>query len=53
MKGKYNGCHMTVYGTLPKASALAQGAYVAERLTQRAKHKLKIIDWHREKIRNS
>ncbi len=40
---------MTVYGTtLPKASVLARGAYVAENLTQRAKYKLKVIDWHKE-----
>jgi transposase InsO family protein len=49
MKGKYNGCHMTVYGTvLPKASALARGAYVADNLSDRAKQKLKIIDWHKK-----
>jgi transposase InsO family protein len=48
MKGKYNGCHMTVYGTvLPKASVLARGAYVADNLSNRAKEKLKIIDWHK------
>jgi len=45
---------MNVYGTiLPKTSALARGAYVADNLTQRAKHKLKIIDWHREHGSNS
>ena len=45
---------MNVYGTiLPKASALARGAYVADNLTQRAKYKMKIIDWHREHGSNS
>ncbi len=40
---------MTIYGTaLPKASVLAQGAYVADNLSDRAKQKLKIIDWHKE-----
>lgn len=54
MKGKYNGCHMNVYGTiLPKTSVLARGAYVADNLTKRAKYKIKIIDWHREHGSNS
>jgi len=45
---------MTVYGTiLPKTSSLARGAYVADNLTERAKHKLKIIDWHKKHGNNS
>jgi len=39
---------MTVYGTiLPRSSSLARGAYVADNLTKEAKHKLKVIDWHK------
>lgn len=48
MKGRYNGCRMTIYGTiLPGAAALARSANLAGKLTERAKYKLKILDWHR------
>ena len=48
MKGKYNGCHMTVYGTiLPGALAIARSATLVNSLTERAKYKLKILDWHK------
>ena len=48
MKGKYNGCRMTIYGTiLPGAIAIARSAFLTDKLTERAKYKLKILDWHR------
>lgn len=48
MKGKYSGTHMTIYTTtLPGAASIASWAYKVEQLTPKAKHKLKIIDWHR------
>lgn len=48
MKGRYSGCHMTIYGTvLPKQALLARLADLADHLTIRAKHKLKILDWHK------
>lgn len=48
MKGKYNGCRMTVYGTLlPKAASIARGAYLTDALTEKAKHKIKVLDWHK------
>jgi transposase len=49
MKGRYNGCRMTVYGTiLPGAISIARPAALGESLTERAKYKMKILDWHRE-----
>mgnify|MGYP001247204355 CR=1 FL=1 len=54
MKGKYNGCHMTVYGaTLPGAASIARGAFLTDQLTERAKYKIKIIDWHRTHGKNT
>lgn len=49
MKGRYNGCRMTIYGTvIPRARAIASWAWRAESLTAKAKYRLKILDWHRE-----
>jgi putative transposase len=54
MKGKYNGCHMTIYGTtLPGAVSIARSALLTNRLTERAKYKIKILDWHRVHGKNS
>jgi transposase InsO family protein len=48
MKGKYNGCRMTIYGAiLPKATSIARSAFLAGKLTERAKYKIKVLDWHR------
>ena len=48
MKGKYNGCRMTIYGTiLPGAASIARSAFLTDKLTERAKYKIKILDWHR------
>jgi transposase len=39
---------MTVYGTiLPGALAIARSAALVETLTERAKYKIKILDWHK------
>lgn len=47
MKGRY-GCRMTIYGhILPGSIRIARLAERAGYLTERAKHKLKILDWHR------
>lgn len=49
MKGKYQGCRMTIYGTLlPGAAAIARAAALADKLTEQAKGRLKILDWHRK-----
>jgi transposase InsO family protein len=54
MKGKYNGCRMTIYGTiLPGARAIARSSFLTDKLTERAKHKIKILDWHRSHENNA
>lgn len=48
MKGKYQGCRMTVYGTLlPGARAIAYSSALTDKLTEQAKQRIKILDWHR------
>jgi len=48
MKGRYSGRHMTIYGSLvPGAASIARSAALVESLTERAKYKVKILDWHR------
>lgn len=48
MKGRYAGGRMTIYGhILPGALRIARLAERTGHLTERAKHKLKILDWHR------
>jgi len=43
MKGKYNGRRMTIYGTiLPGTIAIARSAFLTDKLTERAKQKIKI-----------
>ena len=47
MKGRY-GCCMTIYGhILPGSIRIARLAERTGYLTERAKHKLKILDWHK------
>lgn len=54
MKGKYNGCRMTIYGTtLPGAASIARSAFLTDRLTERAKYKLKVLDWRRSHGNNN
>ena len=39
---------MTIYGTiLPGAVSIARSAFLTEKLTERAKYKLKVLDWHK------
>jgi transposase InsO family protein len=39
---------MTIYGTiLPGAISIARSAFLTDKLTERAKYKIKILDWHR------
>jgi len=48
MKGKYNGRHMTIYGTLlPGARTIAWSSALTDKLTEKAKQKIKILDWHK------
>ncbi|MFH1462699.1 MAG: DDE-type integrase/transposase/recombinase [bacterium] len=54
MKGKYNGSRMTIYGAiLPGAISIARSAFLTDKLTERAKYKIKILDWHRDHGSNS
>jgi len=47
MKGRYSGRHMTVYGhILPKARSIALWYKRSVNLSDKAKHRLKIIDWY-------
>jgi len=49
MKGRYSGRHMKVYGyVLPKATSIAFWGARVENLTPKAKHRLRVIDWHNE-----
>ncbi len=48
MKGRYNGCRMTIYGyVLPGAASIARSAALVNSLTERAKYRIKILDWRR------
>jgi len=52
MKGKYSGRHMTIYGSvLPGAVSLANWA-ARTNITEKAKQRLKVIDWLRSKEGN-
>lgn len=52
-KGRYSGCHMTIYGAvLPGAASLAHSFFLAGNLSERAKQRLKIIDWHKRHGKN-
>lgn len=54
MKGKYNGRHMTIYGTLlPGARTIAWSSALTDKLTEQAKHRIKILDWHKAHGKNS
>lgn len=48
MKGRYAGCRMTIYGAvLPGAASIARSAFLTGNLSEWAKQRLKILDWHR------
>ena len=53
MKGRYAGRHMTIYGAiLPGAVSVARWADKVQPLTEEAKKKVKILDWHRNHGKN-
>jgi len=53
MKGKYNGRHMTIYGTLlPGARTIAWSSALTDKLTEKAKQRIKILDWHKSHGKN-
>ena len=48
MKGRYAGRHMTIYGyVLPGAISMARSALLTGNISERAKQRLKILDWHK------
>ena len=54
MKGRYSGRHMTVYGhILPKARSIAYSSFLTDKLTERAKYKIKVLDWDRDHGENT
>ena len=53
MKGKYGKGHMMIYGyTLPGAYSIARSGFMEDQLTEQAKHRLKIVGWHRKNGEN-
>jgi len=49
MKGRYNGCHMTIYGSiLPGAVGIARWAKKMGGLTAKARFRIKVLDWHKQ-----
>lgn len=45
---------MTIYGTiLPGAIAIARSSFLTDKLTEQAKHRIKILDWHKVHGKNS
>lgn len=53
MKGRYAGRHMTIYGyVLPGAISIARSAFLADNLSERAKQRLKILDWYKARGKN-
>ncbi len=53
MKGRYAGRHMTIYGyVLPRAISIARSAFLAGNISERAKQRLKILDWHKAHKKN-
>jgi transposase InsO family protein len=48
MKGRYAGRHMTIYGSvLPGAVSLANWAFRTSNISEKAKQRLRIVDWLR------
>lgn len=53
MKGKYSGRHMTIYGyVLPGAVSLANWAARTNNISERAKQRLRVLDWLRSHKNN-
>ena len=54
MKGKYSGRPMTIYGTiLPGAASIARSAFLTDKLTEQAKQRIRVLDWHKAHGKNS
>ena len=47
-KGRYSGCHMTIYGSiLPGAISIARWAHKVGSLTPKEKKRINVLDWHK------
>ena len=54
MKGRYSGRPMTIYGTiLPGAVSIARSSFLTDKLTEQAKQRIKVFDWHKAHGNNS
>jgi len=54
MKGRYSGRPMTIYGSLlPGAASIARSSFLTDKLTEQAKQRIKILDWHKIHGKNS
>ena len=54
MKGRYSGRPMTIYATLlPGARAIANSSALTDKLTEQAKQRIKILDWHKAHGKNA
>src|SRR3989344_6036739 len=52
-KGRYSGAHMTIYvSTLPGAASVARAAFRGDKVSERAKEKVKILDWYITREKN-
>ena len=48
MKGRYSGRRMIIYGSvLPGAISIARSSFLTDKLTERAKYRIKVVDWYR------
>ncbi|MCD6410586.1 transposase [bacterium] len=53
MKGRYSGRRMIIYGSiLPGAASIARSAFLTDKLTERARYKLKVLNWYRNHNHN-
>lgn len=53
MKGRYAGCPMTTYGSiLPGAVSVVRSVLRTEGITEKARQRLKILDWHERHGKN-
>lgn len=53
MKGRYAGRRMTIYGSiLPGAASIARSAFLTGQLTERAKQRIKVMDWYKSHNHN-
>lgn len=53
MKGRYKGCRMMIYGSIvPGMAAIARSSSLMDSLTERAKYRIKVLDWYRTRGKN-